>query len=183
MAPSGIGKSTLLAVLGGLRHPSTGFVRIAADDINQGVMRPSNRPAVAWVFQSMHLLLGRSALDNVALAGMPRGIVRAEAERLARIELSRFGVDALADRAVRSLSGGQRQRVALARAAVADPLAVLADEPTANLDRTNALAVADVLVNQFSRASVVVATHDTGVARLASVTYVLRDGQLHTVEP
>ncbi|MDR0593442.1 MAG: ATP-binding cassette domain-containing protein [Bifidobacteriaceae bacterium] len=182
MAPSGIGKSTLLAVLGGLRRPSSGFVEISPDGGPAHASPETVRPAVAWVFQSMQLLLGRTVLDNVALVGMPRGFDRARAEGLAYVELRRFGVDALAHRLVRSLSGGQRQRVALARAAMADPLVVLADEPTANLDRASALGVAEVLIGQFSRASVVVATHDPAVARLASVAYLLRDGRVETAE-
>jgi ABC-type lipoprotein export system ATPase subunit len=182
MAPSGVGKSTLLAVLGGLRSPTAGLVKTWSESLPPLVSLGARRPRVAWVFQSMHLLPARTALDNVTIAGMPRGLSRATAQRLAHTELDRFGVGELAGRMVRSLSGGQCQRVALARASVADPLVVLADEPTANLDRDSALAVAQILVHGFPRASVVIATHDAEVAALASLTYTMRDGLLLRVE-
>lgn len=170
-APSGTGKSTLLAVLGGLRRPLAGSVRIDPDP-------EANRPEVAWVFQAMHLLGRRTALDNVALGALARGSTRPEAEERALGELDRFGVAHLARRGQRSISGGESQRVALARAAVADPLVVLADEPTANLDRRNADRVIDVLMTGFPRAALVVATHDPAVAAAAGVSFELAGGRL-----
>jgi ABC-type lipoprotein export system ATPase subunit len=183
MAPSGIGKSTLLSVLGGLNHPSEGYVKITGSGVTTDGPAHLDGTQIAWVFQSMHLLTTRTALDNVAVAVMPKGVRRNAAETLARAELARFGVGELADRPVRLLSGGQRQRVALARASAADPAVVLADEPTANLDHDNALAVAKVLVNGFPRASVVIATHDSTVAAMTSVSYMMRDGRLDVKRP
>jgi ABC-type lipoprotein export system ATPase subunit len=174
-APSGTGKSTLLAVLGGLRHPAAGTVTIDRDP-------HEDRPAVAWVFQAMHLLGRRTAVENVALGALARGACRAGAEAQARRELARFGVGDLAERRQRTLSGGESQRVALARAAVADPLVVLADEPTANLDRRNADHVIHVLMTGFPRAALVVATHDPAVAARADVAYALVDGRLRAID-
>ncbi len=180
MAPSGVGKSTLLAVLGGLRRPESGTVTIARDgaDVNHGVEQTESATMISWVFQAMHLLPQRTALENVAVAAMPRGLRRSQAEQLAAIELERFAVGELARRQVRTLSGGQCQRVALARASVADPRVVFADEPTGNLDPANAAAVARVLVMGFPRAAVVIATHDPDVAAMADVVYRLDGGRL-----
>lgn len=168
MAPSGVGKTTLLAVLGGLRRPTSGSVSLSAD----------GGGTVAWVFQEMHLLPRRTVLDNVTIGAMPRGIRRAGAEPRALAALARFDVEELAGRSVRTLSGGQRQRVALARAAIGEPALVLADEPTANLDRANAAAVAQVLATGFPGAVVIIATHDPVVAACTDVTYLLVDGRL-----
>lgn len=170
-APSGTGKSTLLALLGGLRRPTDGTVMIDEDALHL-------RPTVAWVFQAMHLLGRRTAVENAALGALARGASRTEAFSAAEEELARFGVVHLAGRQQRTLSGGESQRVALARAAVADPLVVLADEPTANLDRHNADHVIDVLMTGFPRAALVVATHDAAVAAAVGVAYELVDGRL-----
>ena len=120
MAPSGSGKSTLLAVLGGLRRAWGGTVAVEHAGPDTG------GPLISWVFQDMHLLPHRTALDNVAVALLSQGLTRAQSEYLALAELDRFGVSALAGRLQRDLSGGESQRVALARAAIARPAVVLA---------------------------------------------------------
>lgn len=169
MAPSGTGKSTLLSILGGLRSPLRGAVTIESNDMPTA----PRRARVAWIFQFMHLLSSRSVIDNVAIAALAAGMRRTHAERLARTELDRFGAGPLSDRRQGTLSGGETQRVALARAAIGDPVVVLADEPTANLDRENAQHLAQVLMSGFPRAAVVVMTHDPLVARRANVVYQL----------
>ncbi|MDR2253725.1 MAG: ATP-binding cassette domain-containing protein [Bifidobacteriaceae bacterium] len=181
MAPSGVGKTTLLMVLGGLRRAQAGEVVIVDETSDDTARSGRPRPRVAWVFQAMHLIGGRTAVDNVAIAVLSGGMPRPRAEALARHALERFGVGELADRPVRSLSGGQCQRVALARAAVAEPLVVLADEPTANLDQDNAAAVAQVLVRGFPRSAVLIATHDATVARQTDRVWYLDHGRLRPV--
>jgi ABC-type lipoprotein export system ATPase subunit len=181
MAPSGVGKSTLLSVLGGLRRPAAGRVDVSNGDAELETSRTPSRPRIAWLFQSVNLLPRRTAVDNVSIAALPRGLDRATAEAMALTELERFGAVELADRLVQTLSGGQSQRVGLARAAVSNPLVVLADEPTASLDPDNAVAVARVLVEGFPNAAVVMVTHDQAVAALASTTYVMRHGRLDQV--
>ncbi len=173
MAPSGAGKSTLLTILGGLRRPWSGSVVLTEAGSDGDLRQP-----VSWVFQAMHLMGRRTVVDNVAIAALARGHRRGDADVVTRSQLSRFGVGHLAERPQRDLSGGESQRVALARAAVADPLVVLADEPTANLDRANADLVIDVLFGGFPHAALVVATHDPLVAARADVIYRLESGRL-----
>jgi ABC-type lipoprotein export system ATPase subunit len=179
MAPSGEGKTTLLSILGALRRPQAGTVRIDRPATRNGPPRPD----ISWVFQAMHLVARRTAVDNVALAAMSRGIKRTMAEGLAARAMATFEVAELAARRVATLSGGQAQRVALARAAVSDPLVVLADEPTANLDRATADHVAAVLMCGFPDAALIVTTHDPDVARLADARYRLSGGALRREGP
>ncbi len=172
MGPSGSGKSTLLSLLGGLRRPAAGSVTIG------GPTGERTRPRLSWVFQSMHLIGARTVLDNVAVAALSLGFPRRASEDRARTALDRFGVGTLAARRQSTLSGGQAQRVALARAAVGEPLVVLADEPTANLDRRTADAVLAVLFSGFPTSALVVTTHDPAVAAAGSAAYDLLDGAL-----
>lgn len=177
MAPSGTGKSTLLGLIGGLLDPWQGEVLIDCANSTD-----YSRPEISWVFQSMHLLPGRTALENVAIAQLARGKSRREAELRAGIELDRFKVGELASRQQKSLSGGESQRVALARAAAADPFVVLADEPTANLDRANAELVTNVLLTGFPESALIVTTHDAEVAKRAHRILVLRSGVLELAD-
>ena len=176
MAPSGAGKSTLLALLGGLLQPWEGEVEltVGADG--------AARTLVAWVFQRPRLMTHRTALDNVTIAALAQGYDRREAEARARTALGEFGVAALAGRRARHISGGEAQRVALARAAVASPALVLADEPTANLDRTSADAVAATLLRGYRRSAVVMVTHDPRIAAAATRQLELIGGDLVPME-
>lgn len=177
MAPSGTGKSTLLAILGGLREPHSGTVEISAPAASTD-NSPLIRPQVSWVFQAMYLLPRRTALHNVALALLTRGADRGEADEYAARCLERFDVAEFADRPVRKLSGGQAQRVGLARAAATQAHVILADEPTANLDRKNADQVIEVLFGGFSESALVVVTHDDYLASQADATYRMEAGKL-----
>ncbi len=170
MAPSGTGKSTLLALIGGLRRPLGGTITVGDPAVD--------RPVLSTVFQSMHLISGRTVLDNVSIASMSQGMPRLEAEALSHAELTRFKIDHLAARLQKDVSGGESQRVALARAAVTRPQVVLADEPTANLDRANADLVSTTLYSGFPQSALIVTTHDEAVARQAARCLILRDGKL-----
>ncbi|SNU01198.1 putative ABC transport system ATP-binding protein [Ruaniaceae bacterium KH17] len=173
MSPSGVGKSTLLTVIGGLRPPQAGSVRLT--DL-AGNRVPSG--SVSWVFQAMHLIPRRTARDNVAIGLLALGARWDDAVHRAADALDLFGVADFADRRVRDLSGGQAQRVALARASARRPAIVLADEPTANLDRANADHVAATLNSAFPEAVVIVATHDPTVAGHMKRVLELRHGRL-----
>ncbi|RRD46859.1 ABC transporter ATP-binding protein [Tessaracoccus sp. OH4464_COT-324] len=159
VGPSGVGKSTLLAVAGGLLAPSSG--RVLLDD---DAPRPHH---VGWILQSTNLLPRRSVLDNVTLPAIIRGQRRQDAERAAVELLNAVGLPGFEQRPARKLSGGQAQRVGVARAFLARPRIILADEPTANLDARTARQVADsLLAIKRENVSLVVATHDLAVAEL-----------------
>ena len=180
MGPSGCGKSTLLHLLGGLDRPSDGEVSLAGrriDRLGEKALARVRRTDVGFVFQAFHLMDELTAVENVELPALLAGRSPRAARQHAVELLERVG---LADRASflpSGLSGGQRQRVAIARALSNEPLVVLADEPTGNLDSA---ATVDVL-RLFERLheagqTLVVVTHDARIAATADRLISMRDG-------
>lgn len=180
---SGIGKSTLLHVLGGLDAPSAGSVLFRGEDLfakDADERAAFRNAALGFVFQFHHLLPEFSALENVMMPGLLRGLAfdamrgRA-AEMLREVELG----DRL-DHRVGKLSGGERQRVALARALVLEPTLVLADEPTGNLDPATGDRIGALLLamNRTRGTALVVVTHSQPLAARMGRVLVLRDGVL-----
>lgn len=150
--PSGTGKSTLLAIIGGLLKPTSGTVTIGA---------PWQSERFAWVLQGLNSLGARSALDNAALYDLIDGVKRSAARRAAAEQLIGLGMGGHMNTRVRRLSGGELQRVAVARALSCRRPLVLADEPTNQLDRDNAKHVMSALIDAASEGrAVVVVTHD-----------------------
>jgi putative ABC transport system ATP-binding protein len=182
LGPSGSGKTTLLSMLGGLLRPSAGSVRIAGRALagDPSELARLRLGAIGFVFQSFNLLPSLSALDNVALPLRLMGASSRIAKRRAAELLEAFGLAGRLDASPKTLSGGEKQRVSLARALVADPLVMLADEPTASLDTTNGREAMEILRSSARRGyqACVVVTHDTRLIEYADRILRIEDGRL-----
>ena len=181
LGPSGSGKSSLMAVLSGLERASGGSVAVAGLDfttLDEDALARARRGRIGIVLQAFHLLPTMTARENVAvpmeLAGMPDAFARAEAE------LTAVGLGHRLDHYPAQLSGGEQQRVAIARALGPHPDLVFADEPTGNLDTTTGAAIMDLLFERQAAAGVtlVVITHDAGLAARCDRTIELADGRI-----
>jgi ABC-type lipoprotein export system ATPase subunit len=180
MGPSGCGKSTLLHLLGGLDRPSAGELWLAGQRIDQKgerALAKLRREAIGFVFQAFHLMDELTAVENVELPALLAGRSPRAARRRATGLLGQVG---LADRTKflpSALSGGQRQRVAIARALANDPLVVLADEPTGNLDSEATLDVLRLFDTLHAAGqTLVIVTHDSRIAATADRLITMRDG-------
>lgn len=182
VGPSGSGKSTMLGLLGCLDLPTSGSIRIAGEEIT--TLDDTNRTrlrgrTIGFVFQQFHLIGHLSALQNVETALLYRGMKPNERHDKAMDALERVGLGQRWDHRPVQLSGGEQQRVALARSLVADPIIVLADEPTGALDSKNAENVMQIFESLRSpERAVVLVTHDLGVADRADRKISMRDGEI-----
>jgi ABC-type lipoprotein export system ATPase subunit len=180
MGPSGCGKSTLLHLVGGLERASDGEVWLGGrriDRLSEKALARMRRHSIGFVFQAFHLMDELTALENVELPALLAGdSPRAARERAAEL-LERVGLTDRADHLPSALSGGQRQRVAIARALSNEPLVVLADEPTGNLDSAATLDVLRLLDSlRAAGQTLVIVTHDERIAATADRLITMRDG-------
>jgi putative ABC transport system ATP-binding protein len=181
--PSGSGKTSLLNLIGGLDLPTSGTVSIAGCEL--GRLSDAERAAlrltrIGFVFQNFNLVPVLSAAENVELPLVFRRLPRRERAERVHAALERVGLLPHRDRRPPELSGGEQQRVAVARALAGDPELVLADEPTANLDHETGAAVIELMheLNRERQATLLYATHDPELIRLADRVIRLRDGRL-----
>jgi putative ABC transport system ATP-binding protein len=188
MGPSGSGKTTLLSILGCMLAPTSGTVRICGTSI--GGARPEElasirRQHIGFVFQSYHLFSTLTVAENVLLALDVRGERGPKAMAKAAEVLASVGLAAKMASFPRQLSGGEQQRVAIARAIVAEPSAILADEPTAALDAANGHATMAILstIAKERRRAVLVVTHDPRLFEFADRIVHIEDGALTREEP
>ncbi|HVK07731.1 MAG TPA: ABC transporter ATP-binding protein [Gemmataceae bacterium] len=183
--PSGSGKSTLLHILGTLDRPTSGTVRLDSTDpfaLSDSDLAVFRNKRIGFVFQDHHLLPQCSVLENVLIPTLvDRNMKPADAEGFARELLDRVGLAGRIDHRPAELSGGERQRVAVARALVQKPALVLADEPTGNLDRKNAHAIGELMLDlhRQQQTVLVVVTHSNDLAKLFPTQYEMADGTLH----
>jgi putative ABC transport system ATP-binding protein len=182
MGPSGCGKSTLLHLLGGLERPTAGEVWLAGrriDQLSEKALARLRRQAIGFVFQAFHLLDELTAEENVELPALLAGSSPRAARRRAVELLERVGLTERAQHLPSALSGGERQRVAIARALSNEPLIVLADEPTGNLDSAATLDVLRLLDNlRTAGQTLLIVTHDSRIAATADRLISMRDGAL-----
>ena len=179
--PSGAGKSTLLKLIAGIERPSSGVLLVSGQDmrrLNRSTL-PYLRRKLGLILQQHRLLQDRSVLANVMLPLIVSGALHKEAEQRARVALDRVGLADKASSAPQALSGGEQQRVSIARAIVHRPRIILADEPTANLDRDSGRVVLDML-QAFNDAGVtcIVSTHDERLLERASRVVQLEHGHI-----
>lgn len=180
---SGSGKTTLMNIIGLIDRPTSGNISIngkRTDVLNDDEISEFRNKTIGFVFQSFHLLPTMSALENVGLPLLYRGLSKVERHEQAYRWLSMVG---LADRATHKpdeLSGGQKQRVAIARALIASPKFLLADEPTGNLDSQSAEEIIRLFksLNDKYNTTVLLVTHDNKIANSTATRIVLKDGQI-----
>ncbi|MGQ9518147.1 MAG: ABC transporter ATP-binding protein, partial [Anaerolineae bacterium] len=183
MGPSGCGKSTLLHLIGGLDRPTEGRVLLAGQDLSQmddDSLTLLRRRKIGFVFQFFNLIPVLTALENVALPLLLDGMPAKEARERAVEWLERMGLGERLHHRPDQLSAGQQQRVAIARAMVTEPVLILADEPTGNLDTRAGDEIANILrqtVNQWGR-TVLMVTHDPRIAAYADRIVFLKDGRI-----
>ncbi len=187
IGPSGAGKSTLLHIAGLLEHADAGEVYVdgvATSSLSDAERTQIRRTDIGFIYQFHHLLSEFSALENVMLPQMIRGLSREQARRRAVELLTYLGLAPRLGHRPAELSGGEQQRVAIARAIVKRPDLLLCDEPTGALDFTTGVVVLDALerINRELRTTTVVITHNAAIARISDRVIRLSDGRIASVE-
>jgi putative ABC transport system ATP-binding protein len=183
MGPSGSGKSTFMHLLGCLDRYDRGEYYLggaAIANLSKRELASIRNRQIGFVFQSFNLLTRTTVLDNVALPLAYRGLRRRERRRQAAEMLDRVGLADRADHHANQLSGGQQQRVAIARALITDPLLLLADEPTGNLDTRTGMEIMALLqeLNRDGGLTIALVTHEVEIAKYAQRSVTFRDGRI-----
>lgn len=183
VGPSGCGKSTMLHLIGGLDSPTSGTVTIEDQDLStfsSNELSDLRLKRMGFVFQAFNLIPVLSAQENVEFILQLQGAEKKDRNARAREVLDSVGLTDAADRRPGELSGGQQQRVAVARALVGNPLLLIADEPSANLDSTTTRELCELLqsINREHGTTILIATHDALVMSYSTRTIQLEDGKI-----
>ncbi|MFT4050728.1 MAG: ATP-binding cassette domain-containing protein [Microbacterium sp.] len=171
VGPSGSGKSSLLALISGHRTPTAGSISVQDED---GALIPRSEIRFGWIAQGSNALPARSAIDNVMIGALSRGMPLESARAQAGQALEAVRLKHRADTTAKYLSGGELQRLSIARALLMECSVLLADEPTASLDRANAQMVTQILSEIEWPCTVIIATHDADVESVANYSLRLR---------
>jgi putative ABC transport system ATP-binding protein len=182
MGPSGCGKTTLLNLLGGVDRPTTGKILIDGKDLTQMNERALEKHLllrVGFVFQFFNLIPSITAFENLELPMVMAGVPESECQWRAKALLGLVGLEAKGRKRPEELSGGEQQRVAVALALANDPALILADEPTGNLDSTNATAIANLLrsLSVEHGKTVIMVSHDPKTVEGFPTVHAMRDGR------
>ena len=187
MGPSGCGKSTMLNIIGGLDKATSGEVKFDGKDFNSLTNKELSiirRNQIGFVFQNYNLLPVLTAYENAEYVLMLQEMPISQRKEKVMHFFKEMGLDGLENRLPRELSGGQQQRVAIARAVVSDPLLVLADEITANVDSETAQSLLLLMekLNKINKTTFLISTHDPAVIKFAKKVIVLKDGRIDKEE-
>ena len=187
MGPSGCGKSTMLNIIGGLDKTTSGEVKFDGKDFNSLTNKELSiirRNQIGFVFQNYNLLPVLTAYENAEYVLMLQEMPISQRKEKVMHFFKEMGLDGLENRFPRELSGGQQQRVAIARAVVSDPLLVLADEITANVDSETAQSLLLLMekLNKINKTTFLISTHDPAVIKFAKKVIVLNDGRIDKEE-
>lgn len=182
MGSSGAGKSTLMNILGCLDRPTNGSYLLNGKEVanqNDDALAYTRNKEIGFVFQSFNLIPRLSALDNVILPMIYGHVYKSERKERALHMLELVGLESRIDHVPAEMSGGQRQRVAIARALINNPSIIMADEPTGNLDSKSTKEVMEIFTKLYKLGkTVILVTHETGVANYASRHVILSDGHI-----
>ncbi len=186
LGASGAGKSTLLHIVGTLDHPSSGTLLYDKTDVfqwNEKGLAAFRNKKIGFVFQFHHLLPEFSSIENTMMPALIGGISKPEAKERAEIILNEVGLGDRMAHKPGELSGGEQQRVAVARALMMEPEVLMADEPTGNLDTETGRKIEDVLLemNQKRNITLIVVTHNQGLAQRMSRSIGLKDGKIYSL--
>ena len=182
MGPSGCGKTTLLNLLGGVDRPTTGKILIEGQDLsvmNERALEQHRLHRVGFVFQFFNLIPSITAIENLELPMVMAGVPESECLSRAKMLLGLVGLEAKGQKLPEELSGGEQQRVAVALALANDPALILADEPTGNLDSTNAGVIASLLKSlsvEYGK-TVIMVSHDPKTVEVFPTVHAMRDGR------
>jgi putative ABC transport system ATP-binding protein len=185
--PSGSGKSTFLNILGSIDKPTSGNIIFNGSDIthvNLEALHQLRLNKIGFVFQSFNLVPVLTAYENVELPLLFKNISKKEIKERVTTVLEKVGLQDRMDHLPARLSGGQKQRVAIARALVGNPELIIADEPTANLDRKTAISIMELItqLNEADKVTIIVASHDPYVIERAKAKIVIQDGKIFKEE-